>query len=236
MLETLYEKTFLILGSQLGLTWLVTITVLGIFRNLYWSRTNWVTGGINMDGNLDLDLDWETIAPYFWALLAADIIVFLALLFYGSSRLQLGIPLFCLWSILTGIELALCLISIDENLGGKVLALTTIITCATGLIGAKSGIDFSFLGRGLFLSLLLLIFFGFIRILFSIPRWFQRFLALFGVFIFTGYLLYDFHHLSLLSENASSNTWSTAIRVSISIYLDIINLFLDLLDLMRKHH
>ncbi len=234
MLDTLYEKTFLILGSQLGLTWLVTVTVLGVFRNLYWSQTNWVTGGVNVDGNLDLDLDWETIKPYFWALLVTDIVVFLALLFYGQSNLHLGIPLFCFWSILTGIELALCLISVDENLGGKVLALTALITFAAGLIGARSGVDFSFLGRGLFLSLLLLIIFGLIRIFFSIPRWIQRLWAFLGVVTFTGYLLYDFHRLSQLSEHVSSNTWSAAMRISISIYLDIINLFLDLLDLMSK--
>ena len=235
MLDSLYGKTFLILGSQLGLTWLVTIISLGVFRNLYWSQVSWVNGGVNEDGNLDLDLDWETIKPYFYALLIIDILVFLALLFYGESNLLYGIPLFCVWSILTGIELALCLISVDENLGGKVLALTTLITCAAGLIGAKSGIDFSFLGKGLFLSLLLLIVFGLVRTFFSIPRWIQRLVAFFGVITFTGYLLYDFNRLSQLSEYASSNSWSTAIRVSISIYLDVINLFLDLLDLISKH-
>lgn len=234
MMDTLYGKTFLILGTQLGLTWLVTVAALGIFRNLYWSQTHWVTGGINQDGNLDLDLDWETIKPFFYALLITDIVVFLALLFYGQSNLSLGIPLFCFWSILTGIELALVLISVDENLGGKVLALTALITCAAGLIGAKLGLDFSFLGHGLFLSLLLLIIFGLIRIFFSIPRWIQRLWAFFGVLTFTGYLLYDFHRLSQLSEHVSSNTWNTAVRISISIYLDVINLFLDLLDLMSK--
>ena len=46
------------------------------------------------------------------------------------------------------------------------------------------------------------------------------------------YLLHDFHRLSLLSENTAANTWSAAMRISISIYLDIINLFLQLLDLL----
>lgn len=234
MLETLYGKTFLILGSQLGITWLSTIILLSMLRNFYYSKAAWVSGGIDERGNLDLDLDWETIKPYFWALLVADFAVFLVLLFYGQSNLLLGIPLFTFWSILTGFELALCLISVDENLGAKVLALTALITCAAGLIGALSGIDFSFLRTGLLGSLLLLIVYGLVRIFFSIPRWIQRLWAFFGTVVFTGYLLYDFHRLSLLSEHAASNTWATAIRVSISIYLDIINLFLQLLDLLSK--
>ncbi len=234
MLDSLYGKTFLILGSQLGLTWLVTIVSLAVFRNLFWSQTSWVSGGVDDSGNLDLELEWEAIKPYFYGLLITDILVFLILLFYGTSNLSYGIPLFCVWSILTGIELSLCLISVDENLGGKVLALTALITFAAGLIGAKSGIDFSFLGKGLFVSLLLLIVFGLIRIFYSIPRWVQRVGAFFGVVIFTGYLLYDFHRLSMLNENIASNSWSAAMRISISIYLDIINLFLDLLDLISK--
>lgn len=234
MLESLYGKTFLILGSQLGLTWVVTLMALATFRKLFWSQTSWVSGAIDDNGDLDLTLDWGVIKPYFYCLLIVDIGVFLVLLFYGTSNLSLGVPLFCIWSILTGIELALCLIAVDENLGGKVLALTALITCAAGLIGAKSGVDFSVLGKGLFISLLGLIAFGLIRIFFSIPRWIQRVGALIGVIIFTGHLLYDFHRLSALSENAASNSWGAAMRVSISIYLDIINLFLDLLDLMSK--
>jgi len=38
----------------------------------------------------------------------------------------------------------------------------------------------------------------------------------------------------VLSEDAAANTWSAAMRIAISIYLDIINLFLQLLDLLSK--
>ena len=232
MLNTLYGKTFLLLGGQLLITWLTTVVLLGMVRNLYHSRVTWVSGGTNEDGNLDLKLDWSVVKPYFWTLLVVNIVVFVLLLFYGTANLYVGVPLFTIWSVLTGIELAFCLISVDENLGSKVLALTALITCAAGLIGTYSGIDFSFLRFGLFLALLLLIIFGLIRIFFSIPRWVQRVGALFGVVVFTGYLLFDFNRLSQLSEHATANTWPVAMHIAISIYLDIINLFLDLLDLL----
>ena len=59
-------------------------------------------------------------------------------------------------------------------------------------------------------------------------------MAFFGVVVFTGYLLYDFNRLEKLNENVGANTWPVAMDLSINIYLDIINLFLDLLDLLSS--
>lgn len=195
---------------------------------------DWISGAIGDDGSLDMSLNWSVVQPYFWMLLLADFGVFLLLLLFGESSLAIGIPLFTLWSVLTGFELALCLVSVDENLGCKVLALTALITLAAGLVGAKSGIDFSMLNGVLFISLLMLILFGLVRIFFSIPRWIQRVSALFGVIVFIGYLMFDFNRLHQLNDQVSANTWAVAMRISIKIYLDIINLFLDLLDLLSK--
>ena len=53
-------------------------------------------------------------------------------------------------------------------------------------------------------------------------------------FSFTGYLLYDFHRLGQLNDLAAANSWNIALRTSISLYLDVINLFLDLLDFLSR--
>ena len=232
MIESLYAKTFIILGVQLFVTWAVTVLVIQQVRKLYYSGTVGVTASTNEDGLLDLEIDWEMIKPYFYGLLILDIGVFLLLLFKGQQNLSLGIPLFTFWSILTGIELALVLISVDENIGAKVLAITATITFGCALIGIYSGIDFGFLGIFLFISLLLLIIANLLRLFIAIPRASQRVIAFLGVLIFTGYLLYDFNRLAKLSENIETNTWHTAMGLSINLYLDIINLFLDLLDLI----
>lgn len=232
LLASLYGKTFLILGSQLGVTWLSTVVLLALFRHLHLARVNWLSGDTDERGRLDLQLDWGTVKPYFWALLGLDMVVFLLLLVYGQSDLSLGLPLFTLWSLLTGMELALALVAVDENLGATVLALTTLITCTAGLIGARAGIDFSFLSRGLFWLLLLLIALMAIRLVFAIPRWIERLWTLLGSVVFTGYLLYDFNRLSQLDEDPAANTWASAMSLSIDIYLDVINLFLQLLDVL----
>ena len=170
MFETLLSKTFIILGSQLFVTWAATVGVIAWVRHLYHYRAAGVTATRTADGKLDLDLDWSMVKPYFYALLIVDIAVFLILLFKGIHNLALGIPLFTIWSILTGIELALALISVDENLGSKVLAITATITFIAALIGMYSGIDFISLKSFLFSALILLLIGNLIRLFIKIPR------------------------------------------------------------------
>ena len=230
MLDTLYGKTFLILTIQLALTWASTFLFILWLRQRYYARAAWVGGSLLESGELDLELDWQTVAPWFWLLLGVDVAVFLLLLFVGQHNLAVGLPLFCLWSLLTGIELALALVSVDENLGGKVLALTAMLTFAAFLAGAYAGIDFSFLGSTLFAGLTLVLLGGLYRLLFSISDGWRRLLALFGCAVFVGYLVFDFNRLT----RSPRNDWEKALDLAISLYLDIINLFLHLLDLLHR--
>ncbi|MDK9689802.1 Bax inhibitor-1 family protein [Azospira sp.] len=230
MLDTLYGKTFLILTIQLALTWASTFLFILWLRQRYYARAAWVGGSLLESGELDLELDWQAVAPWFWLLLGVDVAVFLLLLFVGQHNLAVGLPLFCLWSLLTGIELALALVSVDENLGGKVLALTAMLTFAAFLVGAYAGIDFSFLGSTLFAGLTLVLLGGLYRLLFSISDGWRRLLALFGCAVFVGYLVFDFNRLT----RSPRNDWEKALDLAISLYLDIINLFLHLLDLLHR--
>lgn len=232
---SLYEKTFLILGSQLALTWLSTLALIGLLRRHYHARAAWVGGAINRHGQLDLSLDWHYVKPYCWTLLVLYIGSFFALAFFGRHDLAYGLPLFSLWSVLGGLTLALCLVAVDENLGARVLGLTALITFAAGLIGARSGIDFAPLRAPLFAALLLLVAIGILRLFVAIDGWLRRLLALLGIVVFVGYLLYDFHHLNRLAAQAGANTWANAIHMTIEIYLDIVNLFLKLLRLLSRH-
>ena len=63
MLESLYTKTFLILGSQLIITWVATIFVIRFVTKLYYAKTLGISATKNEDGLLDLEIDWVTIKP-----------------------------------------------------------------------------------------------------------------------------------------------------------------------------
>jgi FtsH-binding integral membrane protein len=230
MFETLFSKTFAVLSLQFLITWATTVYTINKFRELYRQGKLGITATKNEAGELDLHLNFAIIMPYFWTLLIIDTIIFLILLFWGRNNLSVGLPLFCVWSVLTGIELALCLLSVDENLGGKVLAITSCITAGAALIGMYSKINFVCLGPILFLSLILLILGNIIRLFISISKVSQRIMAFLGCTIFTGYLLFDFYRLAEAGKDKINNTWPTAMNFAIDLYLDVINLFLDLLD------
>ena len=57
--------------------------------------------------------------------------------------------------------------------------------------------------------------------------------AYLGVILFTGYLLYDFNQLEK-KMNMGDDSWGTAIDIAVNLYLDIINLFLDILYIMAE--
>lgn len=236
LFESLFAKTFAILGSQLVVTWIFTLAVIGYVRHLYYEKTPGISATEGEQGQLDLEIDWSisSISPYFWIILVVDIGLFIVLLTAGRNNLLIGIPVFTLWSMLTGAELALSLISVDENLGSRVLGITAVLTLASALIAIYSGLDFSFLGTILFIALLGLLVGTTIRLFVLIDRGKQRVISFVGVVIFVGYLLFDFNRVAQLSEHPGANTWPVAMDIAIGIYLDIINLFLLLLDLLSE--
>lgn len=229
LFPTLFAKTFFILGTQLLVTFLATKWLIGLFRARYLAGDPGITAKKNEAGEDDLVIAWENISGLFWGLLFLDVFLFLILMFKGRQDLVIGLPVFTLWSIITGFQLALTLLSVDENLGGRVLGLTALATFLTGLVGLYSGIDFSFLSGFLFGGLLVLIAVSFYRLLFGISRGTQRVMAFLGVVIFVLYLVFDFNRLEQ-AQKRGENSWPVAMDASIEIYLDVINLFLYILD------
>lgn len=232
MFETLLSKTFAILTLQLGITWFVTVTTIDYCRRQYALGNLGLTATEKENGEIDIHLNFDEVKIFFWILLLVDIAVFLLLLFWGKESLSRGLPLFSFWSLLTGIELGLVLISVDENLGAKILAITASITAITGSYGFYTSSDLSYLGPILFIALCLLIVGNILRLIISIPRPMQRVWAFAGSVIFSLYLVYDFNRLAKANVIEENNTWPEAMSFAISIYLDIINLFLELLDAM----
>ncbi|XP_052186380.1 protein LIFEGUARD 4-like [Diospyros lotus] len=93
---------------------------------------------------------------------------------------------------------------------------------------AKRGHDFSFLGPFLFAATILLMVFGLIQMLFPLGRTGVMIYALLGALIFSAYIVYD-------TDNIIKRfSYDEYIIASVSLYLDIINLFLNLLTILRE--
>ncbi|KAK7285301.1 hypothetical protein RJT34_20067 [Clitoria ternatea] len=117
---------------------------------------------------------------------------------------------------------------------GKIIlesvVLTTVVVFSLTLYtfwAARKGHDFSFLGPFLFGALLVLMVFGLIQILFPLGKLSVMIYGCVASIIFCGYIIYDTDNL------IKRFSYDDYIWASVSLYLDIINLFLSLLTIFR---
>ncbi|HMQ09680.1 MAG TPA: Bax inhibitor-1 family protein [Oligoflexia bacterium] len=108
------------------------------------------------------------------------------------------------------------------------VALSVILTAA---IVYLSPVDFGYLGGFLLISLILLIVMGLANVFYFKSERLSLIKSYIGALIFIIYLLYDFNQLEKLHA-LGETSWQAAIDVAVNIYLDMINLFLDLLEIL----
>lgn len=117
---------------------------------------------------------------------------------------------------------------------GKVILesviLTTVVVVSLTLYtfwAARRGHDFNFLGPFLFASMLVLMVFVLIQLLFPLGRISVMIYGGLAAIIFCGYIIYDTDNL-IKRYSYDEYVWA-----AVALYLDIINLFLSLLTIFR---
>jgi FtsH-binding integral membrane protein len=108
---------------------------------------------------------------------------------------------------------------------------TVIALLITWWLVMFTTIDFGFLDMFLFIILLMFVIINLLNYFFFKSSFYELMKPYIGVVIFVWYLLYDFNKLEKL---AGDTTRSAAISVSVSIYLDIINIFMYLLQILSR--
>ena len=155
--------------------------------------------------------------------------------FFASTGINIytGIALFTFQSLMFGPFLGLIMLEMDENDGYKALKIVFLVTLLTGFVGYSDIYSFSentYFAVFLLVSLLGLILFEFIRVIKGFSRQVIRAKAIFGAFIFSLFLLFDFNLIA--KGEYMSNNWDSAFELAFTIYLDIINLLLEILEAM----
>ena len=185
----------------------------------------------------DLEIEMEYKKPplrkLLYNLTVYWVIALLATTIFANSDLSIffKMTLLTIASISFGPLLGALMISMDENDGLRILKLTVFITFLAAIIGIYSGIDFSSLGYILIVPLLILIIWNLLNVFINFTSASKRIMGFFGSFIFILFLLFDFHRLEQASANGT-NDWNTAFHIGFSIYLDVLNLLLELLEAM----
>ncbi|KAK8635860.1 hypothetical protein V6N13_004573 [Hibiscus sabdariffa] len=117
---------------------------------------------------------------------------------------------------------------------GKVILEAAILTAVVVISltlytfwAAKRGHDFSFLGPFLFAALIVLIVFALIQVFFPLGRLSVMIYGGLAAIIFCGYIVYDTDNL------IKRYSYDEYIWAAVSLYIDVINLFLALLTFFR---
>jgi FtsH-binding integral membrane protein len=123
-----------------------------------------------------------------------------------------------------------CAMYYENHMG--VIVLQGLILTASVFISLTSYVlvtqkDFSFLGAGLFAGLIMLIMWGFLNSFVDFGGGGRMIFSLIGALIFVGYILYD---TSMIIHYMGPDDY---IMAAVTLYLDIINLFLYLLEFLR---
>ncbi|CAK9223599.1 unnamed protein product [Sphagnum troendelagicum] len=93
---------------------------------------------------------------------------------------------------------------------------------------ASKGYDFSYLGPILFVGVIILILFGIIQTFFPLGPISMTIYGVLSSLIFSAYIIYDTDNL------IKRYAYDEFIWASVALYLDVINLFLSLLEILRS--
>ena len=110
---------------------------------------------------------------------------------------------------------------------------TTLSVFMTASIVYFSDTDFGFLGSFLFFALLGLVIVRLLKEWVIKDSSFSMIQTGIGIIIFTFYLIYDFNRLEKAMAQGDESL-GTAVDLAVSIYLDIVNLFLLILELLSE--
>ena len=118
----------------------------------------------------------------------------------------------------------------DSGADAVVMAamITATIFCSLTAFTMQSKIDFSFLGAGLFACTLILCLFGFGMMIFGASANLYYGYCVAGAIIFSLYIIFDTY---MIHNRMGPDDY---IMAAIELYLDIINLFIFILQLLNR--
>ncbi|MBR1679796.1 MAG: Bax inhibitor-1/YccA family protein [Bacilli bacterium] len=169
-----------------------------------------------------------------WILLIAElgIVIFLSARIAKMSPTTAKVS-FLLYSFVSGLTFSSIFIVYEMSSIIFVFLITGLIFGIFALIGYTTNIDLMKLRTYLFMGLLAIIICSIVN-LFIGSSGFNTVLSLLTVVIFIGYTAYDVQKVRRLYEENALPEDNLAIYGALELYLDFINLFIHLLDLLGK--
>ncbi|RWW13592.1 hypothetical protein BHE74_00024000 [Ensete ventricosum] len=157
-------------------------------------------------------------------------LIVLCPLYYYHQRHPVNLLLLGLFTVSFSFAVGMSCAFTDGKVILEAAILTGVVVVGLTLYtfwASRRGHDFNFLGPFLFAAILVLLVFSFIQILFPLGKISMMIYGGLAAIIFAGYIIYDTDNL------IKRYTYDQYIWAAVALYIDIINLFLNLLTILR---
>ncbi|RDU57931.1 Bax inhibitor-1/YccA family protein [Helicobacter sp. MIT 99-5507] len=164
----------------------------------------------------------------FFGLVIVEFALLLGLIFLKSKPI-VNVMLLFAFTFITGVTLVPLLASVLGLQGGasivaQALLMTTIIFGVMSFFALKTTKDLANMGKILFVALVVIVIASLVNIFLGNPL-LQVIIAAVGAIVFSLYIAYD-------TQNIIRGRYDSPIMAAISLYLDVLNLFISLLQLL----
>ncbi|GAQ83562.1 transmembrane BAX inhibitor motif-containing protein [Klebsormidium nitens] len=175
--------------------------------------------------------DFIVNTPGLYLVLAiSPIILIFPLACYSQSH-PLNLVLLAVYTIALSLSVGVIASFTAAPIVFEALLLTFIVVAsltAYTFYAVRQGADFSYLGPILWVSVLVLIGWGFLQIFFPMGHVSRTIYAALGALVFSVYIVYDTENL------IKRHSYDEYIWASVMLYIDVLNLFINLLSLLRE--
>lgn len=175
--------------------------------------------------------------PLFWGLIIGELVLVMVLsAMINRISFTTALILFALYSVINGVTLAPLFIVFTAESIASAFFVTAGTFGAMAIFGYITKFDLSGIGKILIMALFGLIIASIVNIFLASSQM-EMIINYAGVLIFTGLTAYDTQKIkNLVQENINNDNIIPKLSVigSLTLYLDFINLFLKLLQLMGK--
>ena len=170
----------------------------------------------------------KAISSWYWGLVILEF-VFLFGLYAAKRKPGLNMVLLFGFTFITGLTLTPLLSSVLGLKGGSSIVanafiLTTVAFGGLSVFAMNTKRDFSSMGKMLFIALIVIVVASLINIFFHSPI-LQLAIASISSILFSAFILYD-------TQNIIRGAYETPIEGAIALYLDFLNLFISLLQIL----
>jgi len=167
----------------------------------------------------------------YWGIVILEFILLFGL-FVAKNKTPLNLVLLFAFTFLSGFTLSPTLaIFISKNMGyviGEAFGLTAIAFIALTIFAMNTKKDFTTMGKMLFIALIVMVVAGIANIFLQLPL-LQLAIASFGAILFSFFILYD-------TQNIIRGNITSEIEATVALYLDFLNLFISLLQILGFLH